>query len=153
MDASLGISTPKQDKMVKIADFFSGNGLAPIKLSPNAIVSGIVIPPLGKKLIAYEKFCERGSLDYPVAGVAVCVEIKRGRIDNHCFVATSVGSAPLVVSDPLLNGRRFDEDFIAAATEGIFKKAKPVANMIAAPAWRKEMTRALLERALRRLMP
>lgn len=153
MDASVCIATPKQEKMVKIVDLFSGNGLAPFKLPTNAIISRVVIPPVGKKKVAYEKFSERGALDYPVAGVAAYVEIKRGRVDSHCFVAASVGSAPLVVSDPLLNGGRFDEDFIAAAAELIFKKAKPVANMTAAPAFRKEMTKALLVRALGRLTP
>jgi 4-hydroxybenzoyl-CoA reductase subunit beta len=153
MDASFHIATSRQEKIVKAAEFFSGNGLAPFKLPVNAIMTRIIIPPMGKKKVACEKFSERGSLDYPVAGVAACVELKRGRVDNHCFVATSVGSAPLVVSEPLLNGRKFDEDFIAAATEAIFRKARPVANTIAAPAWRREMTKALLERALRRLMP
>jgi 4-hydroxybenzoyl-CoA reductase subunit beta len=153
MDASLGISTPKQEKTVRIADFFSGKGLTPFRLPANAIVTGVLIPPLGEKRVVYEKFSERGSLDYPVAGVAACVEIKRGRVDSHRFAATSVGSAPLVLSEPLLNGRRFDEDFIAAAAEAIFRKAKPVANTVSAPAYRRQMTKALLERALGRLMP
>lgn len=153
MDASVCIATPKQEKMVKIADLFSGNGLAPFKLPANAIIAGIVIPPVGKKKIAYEKFSERGALDYPVAGVAASVEFSRNRVKSHCFVATSIGSAPLVLSEPLLNGRRFDEDFIAAAAEAIFRKARPVANTAAAPAFRKEMTKALLERVLRRLTP
>lgn len=153
LDASVRLASPKQEKTVRVADLFSGNGLAPFRLPVNAIITRIIIPPLGRKKVAYEKFSERGSLDYPVAGVAACVELKRGRVDNHCFVATSVGSSPLIVSEPLLNGRSFDEDFIAAAAEAIFRKAKPVANTAAAPAWRKEMTKALLVRALRRLMP
>lgn len=153
MDASVIVATPRQEKTVPVVDLFSGNGLAPLRLPANAVITRIVIPPLGKKKVVYEKFTDRGGLDYPLAGVAALVEVKKGSVDRHCFVATSVASAPLVVTEPPLNGRKFDDGFIADAAGVIFKKAKPVANTVAAPAYRKEMTKALLERALRRLMP
>jgi 4-hydroxybenzoyl-CoA reductase subunit beta len=152
LDAAVCISTPKTDKIVKIADFFSGKGLAPFRLPANSLVTEIIIPPVGTKKVACEKFSERGALDYPVAGVAVSLTMKKGLVVENCLAATSVGSGPLIVSDPLLNGRRLDEEFIASAAAAVFKKAGLVANTTAAPAYRREMTKALVERVLRRLM-
>ena len=151
MDARVNVASLKKNTVLKIADLFSGNGISPFKLQPNAIVTQIIIPPPGTKKIAYEKLSERGALDYPLVGVAAFVKMRRGFVEDHAFVVTSMGSAPLVVADPLLNGRRLDEGFISSAAEAVFKKAKPVANTSAAPAYRRQMVKTLVGNVLRRL--
>ncbi len=153
MDAEVSVSSPKKTQIVKIADLFSGNGITPLRLPANSLITEIIIPPLGTKKIAYEKLSDRGALDYPVAGVAAFVKMRDGFVEEHGFVATSIGPAPLVVTAPLLNARRFDEDFISQAAGAVFKKARPVANTSAAPAYRRQMVKTLAEKALRRLLP
>ena len=151
LDAEISIASAKKMKTIKLADLFSGNGITPFRLPANSLITEIIIPPLGKKKAAYEKFSERGALDYPVAGVAAFVKILNGIVEEHAFVATAIGSAPLVVSDPLLNGRRLDGEFISRAAQDVFKKARPVANTSTAPSYRRQMVKTLVEKALRRL--
>ena len=152
MDAKICVSSPKKTEIVDIADLFSGNGISPLKLKPNAIITEIIIPHPGTKKIAYEKLSERGALDYPLVGVAAFVKMRRGFVEENGFVVTSIGPAPLIVTEPLLNGRRLDEDFILQAAEAVFKKAKPVANTSAAPAYRRQMVKTLVGKVLRRLL-
>ncbi len=151
MDASVRISSPKKDKLIKIADLFSGNGLSPLKLPPNSILTEIILPRLETRKVAYVKQSERGALDYPVVGVAAFVKLRRGLVEENGFAVTAIGPAPLVVTEPLLNARRLDEGFISYAAEVVAKKAKPIANMSATPAYRKYLVKILVGKVLRRL--
>jgi 4-hydroxybenzoyl-CoA reductase subunit beta len=151
LDAEISIVSAKKTKNIKLAELFSGNGIAPLRLPANSLITEIIIPPMGGKKAVYEKLSERGALDYPLAGVAVFVKMRDGLVEEHAFVATAIGPAPLVVSDPLLNGRGLDEEFISRAAQDVFKKARPVANTTSAPSYRRQMVKTLVEKALRRL--
>ena len=100
----------------------------------------------------YHKLRRRGSFDFPVLSVAVAL---RQADDGTCTAARivlgAVASAPLraTEAEKILLGTKIDEDAIMAAAESAFQLAKPLDNTDMTIAYRKQMTRVYVAKALR----
>jgi len=70
---------------------FTGEGKSPFKHRESLLCAGIRIPPLAEgSHAAYRKYRLRNGIDFPLAGVAVAVSTKAGRIEelNLCLTAS-----------------------------------------------------------------
>jgi len=152
LDAKVRVVSRRKEKVVGIQELYTGRGDKPLRLTPNQLVTEVIIPPLGDKICVYEKLRERGSLDYPLLGIAVMVELKGQKVSHSKFVATAMGSGPIEISEASLNSRKLDDEFIDDAANIVQKRVKPVANLSSTPAYRKKMTKVLVQHALRRCM-
>jgi 4-hydroxybenzoyl-CoA reductase subunit beta len=152
LDAKVRVVSHRKEKVIGIEELYTGCGDKPLHLTPNQLVTEVIIPPLGHKRCVYEKLRERGSLDYPLLGIAVMVELKGGKVNHSKFVVTAMGSGPIEISEPSLSSRKLDDDFIDDAANIVQNRVKPVANISSTPAYRKKMTKILVRHALRRCM-
>jgi 4-hydroxybenzoyl-CoA reductase subunit beta len=152
LDAKVRVVSHRKEKVIGIKELYTGLGDKPLRLTPSQLVTEVIIPPLGHKRCVYEKLRERGSLDYPLLGIAVMVELKGKMVNASKFVVTAMAPGPIEISEPSLSSRNLDDDFIDDAAGIVQTRVKPVANLPSNPAYRKKMTKVLVRHALRRCM-
>ena len=103
----------------------------------------------------YRKLRRRGSIDFPILGVAAAVQLGRGRrrrggAHRARRRAHGAGARPRDAEE-FLRGRVLDAETIEMAAGIAYKPAKPLDNADLVYAWRKRMVRIEVARALREL--
>jgi 4-hydroxybenzoyl-CoA reductase subunit beta len=152
MEAKLRIVSPRKERVAELGALFTGRGHDPLRLKPNELVAEIIIPPPDGRKFGYAKLRERGSLDYPILGVAAMLELKGTMCQRSLFVVTAMGPKPLVIEEPFLRSRDVDDGFIEDAAHHVRKKVHPIANLSSTPAYRKEMTTVMVERVVKEVL-
>ncbi len=147
------IAGPAGTRRAAIRDFYTSEGDARIKLAKNEIVTRVILPAAAAGWRGvYLKLRMRGSIDYPLAGVAAVVKAN-GHIEDARIALTAVNPAPVLVKgiDRLLAGKaRADvsEELAAHAGELAARTAKPLTTSALTPEYRREMIRVYAKRAL-----
>ena len=152
-DARVKLVDSAGERTVKLKDLYTGDGKTPNHIKPGEILYEVTMPPPAEKQgSTYLKYRLRGSIDFPLAGVAVRVTLKDGGICQDCrIVLNAVSFGPVLVSDAedVLKGKGLREDLIDQAAEQATKAAHPVANALGAtPSYRRKMIGILTRRAL-----
>ncbi|MFB3916004.1 MAG: FAD binding domain-containing protein [Terriglobales bacterium] len=154
LQAELEIASDKGTRRVPLRDFYTNVGDARIKLEKNELVTRIFLPETSAGYRgAYRKLRIRGSIDYPLAGVAVVLKTKNGAaspvLDAHVAI-TAVNPAPLLVpgADHALIGKVVDEHVATVVGELAAKTAKPLTTSALTPEYRREMVRVFAKRAV-----
>jgi 4-hydroxybenzoyl-CoA reductase subunit beta len=100
---------------------------------------------------AYLKLRLRGSIDYPLAGVAVAMK-KNGVVEDARVAITAVNPMPALVKDAsnALRGKGMDAMEHAAEVVGELaaRTARPLTTSALTPEYRREMVRVFAKRAV-----
>ena len=153
LNAQIRLTNGAGERTLSLSDLYSGDGKDPLNIKPGEILQEIIIPaPAPGQGSTYLKYRVRGSIDFPLVGVAVRLTTTEAGICNDCsIVINAVASAPLSVPEAadLLKGQALTEDLIDQAAQKAASAAHPVLNVIGAtPAYRKKMAGILTRRAL-----
>src|SRR5215467_2455683 len=71
LDAQIEIAGPAGMRRIPLHDFYTGEGDAHMKLEPSELITRVILPASSSGWRgAYRKLRIRGSIDYPLAGVA-----------------------------------------------------------------------------------
>jgi 4-hydroxybenzoyl-CoA reductase subunit beta len=156
LGAEVKIVSAKGEKIISLAQFFTGRGEKPNVLKSDEILVEIRIPPSDPGAAgAYEKLRVREGMDFPMAGVAVMVKKNQsGTIEQVKVVLGAVGSSPTEVPKAagLLEGQKPTEDLLQAVSREVVDRAQPVGNLAMDVRYRKKMLGVLVKRALRRAL-
>jgi 4-hydroxybenzoyl-CoA reductase subunit beta len=156
LGAKAKIVSVKGEKIIPLADFFTGRGEKPNVLKPDEILVEIRIPPFGRDTaVAYEKLRVREGMDFPMAGVAVRIKKnKDGSMEQANIVLGAVGSSPIEVPKAagLLEGRKPTDDLLQSVSQEVMDRAQPVGNLAMDADYRRKMVGVLAKRALRRAL-
>jgi 4-hydroxybenzoyl-CoA reductase subunit beta len=150
LGAELEIAGPNGTRRVALADFYTNVGDARMKLEKNELLSRIYLPESTAGWRgAYLKLRIRGSIDYPLAGVAVSLKMN-GKVEDARVAITAVNPAPLLVpnAEHALIGKQVDEYAAAIVGELAAKAAKPLTTSALTPEYRREMVRVFAKRAV-----
>src|SRR5262249_25860858 len=151
LGAELEIAGPKGFRRVAIKDFYTNIGDATMKLESNEMITRIFLPEAtsGWKG-SYMKLRIRGSIDYPLAGVAVAFKKNGGPIEAARVAVTAVNPAPLLVpaAEQAMVGKQVDEKLAAAVGERAAKTAKPLTTSALTPEYRREVVKVYTKRAV-----
>lgn len=151
LNADIEIASPAGVRRVKLSDFYTGDGAIYRKLQLNELVTRIILPAssAGYRGI-YRKLRIRGSIDYPLAGIAVVMKRSNGHIEDAGIGITAVNPAPMLVkgATELLAGKSLTEELAEAAGDLAAKTAKPLTTSALTPEYRREMIRVFTKRAL-----
>jgi 4-hydroxybenzoyl-CoA reductase subunit beta len=151
LDAELEIAGPKGFRRVPIRDFYTNIGDARMKLVHNEMLTRVILPEASSGWKgSYLKLRIRGSIDYPLAGVAVAVKQNGGPIEAARVAVTAVNPAPLLVpaAEHALVGKRIDEHVAAVVGELAAKTAKPLTTSALTPEYRREVIKVYAKRAV-----
>jgi 4-hydroxybenzoyl-CoA reductase subunit beta len=151
LNADIEIAGPSGVRRIPLREFYTGIGDDYRKLAPGELLTRIFLPEATSNYRGvYRKLRVRGSIDYPLAGVAVVMQRSNGHVSNAQVALTAVNPAPLLVSKAasLLEGKVIDEALAEAVGELAAKVAKPLTTSALTPEYRREMIRVFTKRAV-----
>src|SRR5215471_2791977 len=151
LNAELEIAGPKGLRRLALRDFYSNIGEAHLKLGNDEMLTRVFLPESSSGWKgSYLKLRIRGSIDYPLAGVAVAYKKNGGPIEAAHVAITAVNPAPLLVTaaEHALVGKQIDEHTAMVVGELAAKTAKPLTTSALTPEYRREMVRVFAKRAV-----
>jgi 4-hydroxybenzoyl-CoA reductase subunit beta len=151
LGASLRVVGANGAREVSLAECYREDGIRYLTLEPGEVVTEIVLPPIDGWRSTYLKQRDRGSFDFPIAGVAAAVRWADGRVTDARVAITALASRPVAVDASALRGTKLEDDAIAAVADAAHKAARPMDNTSGTISQRKRAARVFAERALRSL--
>jgi 4-hydroxybenzoyl-CoA reductase subunit beta len=159
LDAELEINGAGGVRRTALRDFYTNVGDARMKLEKDDVLTRIFLPESRAGWRgAYRKLRIRGSIDYPLAGVAVALKVRNGssqgngpvQVEDARVAITAVNPAPLLVlgAEHALTGRTVDEHTASVVAELAARTAKPLTTSALTPEYRREMVRVFAKRAV-----
>jgi len=151
LDAEVEIASASSMRRLPLRDFYTGEGDAYRKLKSDEILTHVFLPASSADYRGvYRKLRIRGSIDYPLAGVAVAMKRSNGYIADARVAITAVNPAPMLVKGAreLLSDKASDESLAFAAGDLAAKMARPLTTSALTPEYRREMIRVFTKRAV-----
>ena len=94
-DADVEILGPKGTRRIPIAELYNNDGMEHLTLTPGELVVAAHVPAASAGLPSgYEKSRVRGSIDFPLAGVALALRSDGGRAGELRIAVTAVDPYP-----------------------------------------------------------
>ena len=151
LDAEIELAGPSGTRRLALRDFYTGIGDTYRKLEKNELLTRVFLPQSSSGWHGvYRKLRIRGSIDYPLAGVAVALRRNNGHVEDARVALTAVNAAPVLVKGAreALAGRAIDEAVAEHTAEVAARTAKPLTTSALTPEYRREMIRVFTRRAL-----
>ena len=151
LQAQVEIAGPNGKRRVPLQDFYTGDGVNYRKLLPSELVTRIFLPATSADYLGvYRKLRVRGSIDYPLAGVAVVMKRSNGQVADARIAMTAVNPAPILIqrAGEMLIGKTIDTALAEAAGDVAASAAKPLTTSALTPEYRREMIRVFTKRAV-----
>ena len=154
LDASVTMVGTGGKRTMPLAEMYVDDGIAYLSKAPDEIVTAVTVPVDTGVRATYHKLRRRGSVDFPILGVAAAIRLDDAGICTSArIILGAVASAPLRVAEAeaALVGEVFGPDSIAAAAEAARKLARPLYNTDLTSRYRKRMVPVFVKRALEEL--
>lgn len=151
LGAEIEFAGPKGLRRTTLSEFYVNDGIVRLHLAPNEIVTRVHLPESAAGWRgSYQKLRVRGSIDYPLAGVAVALKMKSGRVEDARVAITALNPAPFLVkdADAHLIGMAPNEAIAERIGELAARTAKPLTTSALTPEYRREMVRVFAKRAV-----
>jgi 4-hydroxybenzoyl-CoA reductase subunit beta len=150
LGATVVLASDDGEREAPVAAMYRDDGIDYLAKQPHEVVTQVRLPRTPRVRSAYVKLRRRGSIDFPIAGAAVALELDGDVVDSARIVLSAVASHPLeaVEAGRFLSGKRLDEEAVRAAAELAAKPARPLDNADLTHFWRKRMVRVVVEQAI-----
>ena len=153
LGASVRLAGSKGERVIPISALYQNDGIQYLSKQPGEVVTAIVLPPADGWRSTYLKLRRRGSIDFPILGVAVALRMDGDTVREAAITLGAVASQPrpTPAAAALLVGQRLTPDLIDSVADAAFRPSKPLDNTDLTHPYRKKMTRVFVARALRQL--
>jgi 4-hydroxybenzoyl-CoA reductase subunit beta len=151
LNAEIEITGSDGRHRISLRDFYTGDGENYRQLLPTELVTRVFLPAESADYRGiYRKLRVRGSIDYPLAGVAVAIKRSNGHVADARIAITAVNPAPLLLQQAgeMLIGKAVDEGLADAVGDLAARTAKPLTTSALTPEYRREMIRVFTKRAV-----
>jgi 4-hydroxybenzoyl-CoA reductase subunit beta len=151
LGAEIEIAGPQGVRRTPLSEFYVNDGIVRLHLATNEIVTRVYLPESSAGWRgSYQKLRVRGSIDYPLAGVAVALRMRSGRVEDARMAITAVNPAPFLVkdADAHLVGALPTEELAERIADLAASTAKPLTTSALTPEYRREMVRVFAKRAV-----
>ncbi|HZC22366.1 MAG TPA: FAD binding domain-containing protein, partial [Candidatus Binatia bacterium] len=151
LQAEIEMAGPHGLRRIPLNEFYTGLGDTYRTLQGNELATRASLPATSADYRGvYRKRRVRGSIDYPLAGVAVVVKRSNGHVTDARIGITAVNPAPLLVkgATELLTGKTMNEALAEGAGDLAAKISKPLTTSALTPEYRREMIRVFTKRAV-----
>ena len=154
LGAELEVAGPEGRRRFPLDDLFVDDGMEYLTLRKGELVVAVRVPapPPGLRS-GYEKLRVRGSIDFPLAGVAIALRPENGVLAELRVALTGVGSRPLLLAGTeALVGPELDDEALAGLEKLIHKQSSPVRTALIQPQYRRRAIAGIAARLLRELV-
>ncbi|HEV8384307.1 MAG TPA: FAD binding domain-containing protein, partial [Candidatus Acidoferrales bacterium] len=152
LDAEIEIAGPAGARRIPLTQFYKNDGMDRIALGRDELLTAVYIPArMAGRRGRYHKLRVRNSIDYPLAGVAVSMDVDARGVCRDARVAlNAVNPAPRLLNEARewLNGQTASPELIARVSQQAIRTAKPLTTSGSTPVYRREMVRVFTRRAL-----
>jgi len=151
LGAELEIAGPHGVRHTPLSEFYINDGIVRLHLASDEIVTRVLLPENAAGWRgSYHKLRVRGSIDYPLAGVAVALKMSVGRVEDARVAITALNPAPQLVKDADVHliGMAPDEKMAEKIGEIAARTAKPLTTSALTPEYRREMVKVFAKRAV-----
>jgi 4-hydroxybenzoyl-CoA reductase subunit beta len=152
LDAEIEIAGLGGARRLPLREFYRHDGMDRIALRHGEIVTAVHVPARMAGLRgAYRKLRIRDSIDYPLAGVAVALDIDANGVCRDARIAlTAVNPAPVLVrqASEWLVGKKWNPVLAEQIAHAAIQTGKPLTTSASTPVYRREMLRLFTRRAL-----
>ncbi len=145
------LAGPDGERSIPAEALYQNDGMDYLDKSPDELLVSVELPDLSGWSMSYWKLRRRGSIDFPILGVAVAIKLdEAGTCEAARIVLGAVASRPLLVQEAadVLTGQPMTAELILQAGEEAARFAKPLDNTDMALSYRKKVTRVYVARAL-----
>jgi 4-hydroxybenzoyl-CoA reductase subunit beta len=153
LEAEVELVSARATRRIALAALYRDDGAAHLTLEPGEVLARVQVPRAAPGTVTgYRKARVRGSIDFPLAGVAMALRMDGARIAALRVALTGTNAHPLVLqgTDALL-GREIDADLLAALTKLVAKQVSPMRTTATPSNYRRQVAGVLAQRLLREL--
>jgi 4-hydroxybenzoyl-CoA reductase subunit beta len=154
LDAEVTLVGPEGERRIPVKSLYGPDGIDYLAKKADEILTEIHVPAREGWKMTYRKLRRRGSIDFPILGVAAAVKLgKANVVEDARIVLGAVHTHPVEATQAqeFLRGKVLAADTIEVAAGIAYKPAKPLDNADLVYSWRKRMARIETARALREL--
>ncbi|HEX9760180.1 MAG TPA: xanthine dehydrogenase family protein subunit M [Candidatus Acidoferrales bacterium] len=152
LDAEIEIAGPRGARRIPLPELYTNDGMDRITLGRDELLVAVHVPAASAGCRGhYHKLRIRGSIDYPLAGVAAALDVDASGVCRDARVAVAaVNPAPLVVpaARELLVGKAYSPELVEGVAREVIRTGKPLTTSASTPVYRREMLRVFTRRAL-----
>ena len=150
LDASVKLASPAGERIVPLAEFFTGPTQTVIKGDELLIEIQVPAPATASGSV-YKKHTIRKALDLAMIGVAAAVTVDSGVCKDIKIGLGAVAPTPLraVKAEAILTGKILTDDLIQEAADAAAQEASPITDHRATAEYRREMVMVLTKRAVK----
>lgn len=152
LDAEVEIASVAETRRIPLAKFYKNDGKDRITLARNELLTAVhVAARMAGRRGVYHKLRVRDSIDYPLAGVAVTMDVDASGVCRGARVALSaVNPAPVAVrgASESVIGRKWSRELAEEIAHAAIQTGKPLTTSGSTPVYRREMIRVFTRRAL-----
>jgi 4-hydroxybenzoyl-CoA reductase subunit beta len=151
LNAEVEIAGQSGTRRIPLREFYTGFGDVYRNLQANELLTRVFLPESSADYSGvYRKLRIRGSIDYPLAGIAVVMKRSNGHVADARVAITAVNPAPVLVkgASEALAGKIVDEDLAQLIGDLAARTAKPLTTSALTPEYRREMIRVFTKRAV-----
>ena len=150
LDGVVTLTGPDGERELPVSVLYRDDGIDYMAKQPSEVVTSLTLPADPETRTAYVKLRRRGSIDFPIAGAAVAMQLDGDEVVSCRIVLSAVASHPLeaTAAEAFLKGKRVNDDTIRETAEIAAKPAKPLDNADLSHFWRKRMVRVVVEQSL-----
>ena len=152
LDAEIEIAGPRGTRRLPLEKFYLNDGMNRIALGRDEIVTAVHLPArtAGRRGL-YHKLRIRDSIDYPLAGVAVALDLDPSGVCREARLAiAAVNPAPLLVREAAewLVGQKYSLELVDRVAHAAIRTGKPLTTSASTPVYRRDMVRLFTRRTL-----
>ena len=144
---------PDGARRMPLSELYRDDGMNHLALKPAELLVAVRLPKaLAGAASAYEKARIRGSIDFPLAGVAVRLKATASKVDDLRIALTGVNPYPHIVAGlDAYNGKALDDAALDSIRETVRTQARPMKTTHVKPWYRRRVIGALARRTVARL--
>ena len=149
LDAMVILEGQDGPREVSFADFFTGDGKAPLNFQDGEILTEVIIPEASLKgFSSYVKIANRESIDFPIVGHGFWASEDR---KDYRISFTGVDRRPVLGKqvERFLQGTDLNEEVMEEAASMAAKEARVVKNSVYSPSYKRKLMGLLLKQNLK----
>jgi 4-hydroxybenzoyl-CoA reductase subunit beta len=149
--ATVEIGGSNGRRRMPLTDLYVEDGRAHLSLAADEIVVAVHLPTSASQS-AYAKVRVREAIDYPLAGVAVVLQVADGRLQELRIGLTGTNSSPLLLTgtDALL-GKPVDDELLTQIDRLVQKQVQPMRTTLVSAQYRRLAAAGLARKLVRQL--
>jgi len=150
LNGSVRLASVRGDRVIPVEELYQNDGIAYQTKAPDEILVELVLPPENGRA-TYRKLRRRGSIDFPILGVAAAARFDdAGKCLAARLVLGAVASAPLRAkeAEQFMVGRRLTDEVMEEAARLATQPFRPQNNTDMGSRYRKWMISVYVVRAL-----